>query len=85
MGCVIFACFDTGLTQNLPETSFCGEIFGHVSFSRSVLSLKRGGFQVGKGGLGFVEGQNDEETAGEQTRVRDEGGADEGRQADIDG
>lgn len=46
------------------------EIFGHVSFSRNVLPLKRGDFQVGKGGLGFVEGQNDEEAAGEQTRVR---------------
>lgn len=41
------------------------EIFGHDSFSRSVLPLKRGDFQVGKGGLGFVEGQNDEEAAGE--------------------
>ena len=46
------------------------EIYGHVSFSRRVLPLKRGDFQVGKGGLGFVEGQNDEEAAGEQTRVR---------------
>ena len=41
------------------------KFFGHVSFSRSVLPLKRGDFQVGKGGLGFVEGQNDEEAAGE--------------------
>lgn len=68
------------------------EIFGHVSFSRNVLPLKRGDFQVGKGGLGFVEGQNDEEAAGEQTRVReeesmwDEGGAQmKGDQVDIDG
>lgn len=83
------------LTRNylkkLPETSFCGEIFGHVLFSRSVLPLKRGDFQVSKGGLGFVEGQNDEEAAGEQTRVRGEKsacgtrGADEGRQVNIDG
>lgn len=62
------------LTQNYPKNSpkrvFCVEIYGHVSFSRSVLPLKRGDFQVDKGGLGFVEGQNDEEAAGEQMRVR---------------
>ena len=62
------------LTRNYPKNSpkrvFCVEIFGHVSFSRSVLPLKRGDFQVRKGGFGFVEGQNDEEAAGEQTRVR---------------
>ena len=62
------------LTRNYPKNSpkrdFCVEIFGHVSFPRSVFPLKRGDFQVGKGGLGFVEGQNDEEAAGEQTRVR---------------
>lgn len=62
------------LTRNYPKNSlkrvFCVEIYGHVSFSRSVLPLKRGDFQVGKGGLGFVEGQNDEEAAGEQMRVR---------------
>ena len=37
------------------------------------MPLKCGDFQVGKGELGFVEGQNDEEAAGEQARVRDEG------------
>ena len=62
------------LTQNYPKNSpkrvFCVEIFGHVSFSRSVLQGVRGDFQVDKGGWGFVEGQNDEEAAGEQTRVR---------------
>lgn len=34
------------LTQNYPEISpkrvFCGEIFGHVSFTRSVLQRVRG-------------------------------------------
>lgn len=62
------------LTQNYPKNSpkrvFCVEIFGHVSFSRSVLQGVRGDFQVDKGSWGFVEGQNDEEAAGEQTRVR---------------
>lgn len=77
------------LTRNYPKNSpkrvFCVEIYGHVSFSRSVLPLKRGDFQVDKGGLGFVEGQNGEEEAeskrecGEEERVWDEGVADEGR------
>ena len=67
------------------------EIYGHVSFSRSVFPLKRGDFQVGKGGWVLYKAKTvrrrreNKRECGEEERVPDELLSDEGRQVDIDG
>lgn len=71
--------------KNFPKRVFCVEIFGHLSFSRSVLPLKRGDFQVGKGGGGSLKAKTmrrrreNKRECGEEERVPNELLADEGR------